>query len=88
MSIEIFTRRGCPACPAVLAYCEKRFGEFAWINCDSADGLELARARGVVSTPPAIFYDSDGNERARYHSVSELKAAMEAQEAREAADGV
>ena len=75
MSIEIFTRRGCPACPAVLAYCEKRFGEFAWINCDSADGLELARYRGVASTPTAIFFDGKGAEIGRFHSVDEIRKA-------------
>ena len=77
MKIEVFTRRGCPNCPAVLAYCEKRFGEIEWVNCDSEGGMELARARGVQSVPTAVFFDSDGAELARCRSVAEIKKAEE-----------
>ena len=76
MKYELFTRRHCPNCPPVKEYCAARF-EGEAIDCDTEAGLDFARARGVQSTPTAIFYDSGGQERARYHSISELKAAME-----------
>ena len=76
MRYELFTRGDCPNCQPAKEYCEARF-EGEAIDCGTDAGLDFARARGVASTPTAIFYDSGGRERARFHSVSELKSAME-----------
>ena len=75
MRYELFTRNTCPNCPAVKDYCAAHF-EGETIDCDTEAGLELARARGVSSTPTAIFYDDAGAETGRFHSVNEIKAAV------------
>lgn len=75
MRYELFARRQCPNCPPVKEYCAARF-EGEVIDCDTEAGLDFARARGVSATPTAIFYDGDGAEVARAHSVKEIRVAL------------
>ena len=75
MRYELFARRQCPSCPAVKEYCAAHFGGEV-VDCDTAAGLDFARARGVQSTPTAIFYDGGGAEIGRFHSVPEIRAAF------------
>ena len=75
MRYELFARRHCPNCPPVKEYCKAHF-EGEAIDCDTEAGLDFARARGVSSTPTAIFYDDAGAEAGRFHSVREIRAAL------------
>ena len=75
MRYELFTRRRCPNCPPVREYCAAYF-EGEMIDCDTEAGLDFARARGVASTPTAIFYDDEGAEIARAHNVQEIKTSL------------
>ena len=77
MRYELFTRKKCPGCPPVKDYCAARF-EGEVIDCDTKVGLDFARARGVSSTPTAIFYDDAGAEIARAHGVKEIRVALAA----------
>ena len=72
MTVDVFAREGCPECPAVVGYCMSRF-EGMIVNCDSEGGLALAREKGVSHTPTAIFYDDEGREAARAHSLLEIR---------------
>ena len=75
MKYELFARKHCPSCPPMKEYCKAHF-EGEAIDCDTEAGLDFARARGVSSTPTAIFYDDEGAEIARAHSVQEIRVAL------------
>ena len=72
MTVDVFTRAGCPECPAVAEHCAARF-ECRIVACETEEGLSLAREKGVTHTPTAIFYDDEGREAARAHSLPEIR---------------
>lgn len=72
MTYRIFTRKGCPNCPVVKERMLERFGEGEMIDCDTEEGLEVARADKVSSTPTVIFYDDKGEELGRAHTLSDI----------------
>ena len=76
MTVDVFTRAGCPNCPAVAEHCAARF-ECRFVDCDSEEGLELAREKGVTHTPTAIFYDESGAELARADTLVAIKQLEE-----------
>ena len=48
------------------------------IDVDSEEGLARAAELGVFAAPTVIFYDENGAETARAHSVKELKTILKA----------
>ena len=46
------------------------------IDVDSEEGLAKAASLGVFAAPTVIFYDENGTETARAHSVKELKSIL------------
>lgn len=70
---EIYTRKTCPNCPPVKNFMEKTNFPGKSVDVDSAEGLAEAAEKGVFAAPTVIFYDKDGNEKARGHSIEELE---------------
>lgn len=71
---ELYVRDTCPNCPPVKDECERFPFAGERINVDSEDGFVRASQAGVLSAPTVIFYDADGNETGRAHTVKELRA--------------
>ena len=46
------------------------------IDVDTDEGLRIAAAKGVFSAPTVIFYDENGTEIARAHSVEDIKTSI------------
>lgn len=76
-SYLLFTRRSCPNCPAVRDYLEGTGLLGREADVDSPQGLELARAYGVLSCPTAVLRDLEDREVYRAYSVTELRAFLE-----------
>ena len=76
VSYELFTRKTCPNCPPVKNYLAGIDMKGINIDVDSEEGLARAAELGVFAAPTVIFYDEDGTETARAHSVKELKAIL------------
>lgn len=73
---EFFMRKTCPNCPPVKAFMEKLPMEGTVIDVDTDEGLRQAAAKGVFSAPTVIFYDQQGTEISRAHSVDDIKAIL------------
>lgn len=73
-ALEVYTRRTCPHCPPVKAYCNELDIPVSYIDADTEEGLKAAAAHGVRSCPAVIMYDQAENEVARAYSVAELQA--------------
>ena len=71
---ELYVRKTCPNCPPVKECCSNLPLSGSQIDVDSAEGFAKASSNGVVSAPTAIFFDADGNEVGRAHSVKEIQA--------------
>ena len=71
-SFEIFTRKTCPNCPPVKEYMANIPLNRVDIDVDTEEGIARAGELGVFAAPTVIFFDANGNEVARAHSVSEL----------------
>lgn len=71
---ELFVRKTCPNCPPVKECCTNLPLSGAQIDVDSEEGREAAINMGILSAPTVIFYDSEGNEVSRAHSVREIRA--------------
>ena len=78
-SYELFTRKTCPNCPPVKDYMASVDMHGVNIDVDSEEGLARASELGVFAAPTVIFYDENGVETARAHSVKELKTILKAE---------
>jgi ribonucleoside-triphosphate reductase len=78
VSYELFTRKTCPNCPPVKDYMAGVEMNGVNIDVDSEEGLARAAELGVFAAPTVIFYDENGAETARAHSVKELKTILKA----------
>lgn len=76
---ELFMRKTCPNCPPVKEYCGRLDLTGEHLDVDSADGYARASAYGIFSAPTVIFFDKNGNEITRAHTVNEMKTALSAQ---------
>ena len=75
---ELFMRKSCPNCPPVKEFCSKLEMTGEQLDVDSAEGFARASAYGIFSAPTVIFFDADGNEINRAHSVNEIKEVLSA----------
>lgn len=71
-SFEIFTRKTCPNCPPVKEYMANVALNRVDIDVDTEEGIARAGELGVFAAPTVVFFDANGNEVARAHSVAEL----------------
>ena len=71
---ELFVRKTCPNCPPVKECCTNLPMSGTQIDVDTEEGIARAGAYGVFSAPTVIFFDREGNEVARAHSVKEIRA--------------
>ena len=69
---ELYIRKTCPNCPPVKECCANLSISGEQIDVDSAEGFSRASTAGVFSAPTAIFFDAEGTEIARAHSVNEI----------------
>ena len=69
---EIFTRKTCPNCPPVKEYMSKVSLRRIDIDVDTDEGIARAGELGVFAAPTVVFFDENGNEVSRAHSVAEL----------------
>lgn len=74
---ELFTRKTCPNCPPVKEFMKGVSLSGKNIDVDTEDGLLEAAEKGVFASPTVILYDTNGNEKARAHSVEELSVIFE-----------
>ena len=74
MKALLFYREHCPNCPPVKEYMAKHYSgiEVEAVNCDTEDGMKMARDRWVMSTPTVIMVNDDDEELWRTRSVGEL----------------
>lgn len=72
--LEVYTRRTCPNCPPVKAYCNELDIPVRYIDADTEEGLKAAAAQVVRSCPAVIMYNTEEKEIARAYSVADLKA--------------
>ncbi|ULQ59778.1 hypothetical protein K7I13_15230 [Brucepastera parasyntrophica] len=77
---EIFFRKTCPNCPAVKEYCANLPISGEQIDVDTEGGFRRAQEFGIYSAPTAIFFDNDGKEIARAHSVQEIRTLIPVKE--------
>jgi ribonucleoside-triphosphate reductase len=73
-SYLLFTKNACPNCPPVRSYLQTLPLSGREITVDGEEGMEEARARGVMAAPTVIVFDSQGDELARACSRAELEA--------------
>lgn len=71
--LEMYTRKTCPNCPPISAYCSNLDMPVHAIDVDSAEGFARAKENDVRSAPTVLLFDNAGNEIARAHSVAELE---------------
>ncbi len=71
---ELYVRSTCPNCPPVKECCANLPYSGEQIDVDSAEGLARAEVWGVFSAPTVIFFDNEGNEAGRAHSVKQIRA--------------
>jgi ribonucleoside-triphosphate reductase len=76
VSYKLYTRERCPNCPPVKAYMDKVEIEGHSIDVDTEEGLADAAENGVFATPTVIFYNANGVECARSHTVEELSIVL------------
>lgn len=69
---EVYTKKGCPNCPAVLKVLEDVPFKREYIDVGDDAGLKQAAVHGVMASPTVIFYNGD-TEVARCHSAGELE---------------
>ena len=77
-SFEIFTRKTCPNCPPVKDYMANVALNRVDIDVDTEEGIARASELGVFAAPTVVFFDAEGNEVARAHSVAELAEILPA----------
>lgn len=70
---ELYTRDKCPNCPPVCNYMKSIIMNGTIIDVDTEEGLSHAARNGVFASPTVIFYNADGTEIHRSHSVEELE---------------
>lgn len=73
---ELYVRKTCPNCPPVKKFMSNIEMSGKTIDVDTDEGLNSAATNGVFSSPTVIFYDKDGTETIRCHSVEELQKAF------------
>lgn len=73
---DFFMRKTCPNCPPVKSFMAEVEFKGNIIDVDTDEGLREAAAKGVFSAPTVIFYDKNGNETGRGHTVEEIKNVM------------
>lgn len=73
ISFEIYTKKTCPNCPPVKNYVSELNMKGLFIDVDTDEGLSTAAKKGVFATPTVIFYNEDGIETCRCHTVEELE---------------
>ncbi len=73
ISFEIYTKKTCPNCPPVKNYVSNLNMKGLFIDVDTDEGLSTAAKKGVFATPTVIFYNEDGIETSRCHTVEELE---------------
>lgn len=69
---EVYTKDGCPNCPAVLKFLEDVPFACEYIDVATSKGLKKAGSNGVFSSPTVIFYNGK-EELNRCHSVKDLE---------------
>jgi ribonucleoside-triphosphate reductase len=72
-SYRFFFRQTCPNCPPVKALLPETGIPGTAVNVDLPEGMADAARFDIVSAPTVIFFDAAGRERARIHSVEELR---------------
>lgn len=72
VSFEIFTRKTCPNCPPVKEYMANVSLNRVDVDVDTEEGIARAGELGIFAAPTVVFFDAEGNEVARAHSVAEL----------------
>ncbi|HOX33436.1 MAG TPA: anaerobic ribonucleoside-triphosphate reductase [Spirochaetales bacterium] len=72
----VFTRAACPNCPPVKNYVVGSGLPATFVDVDLAEGLELARRHGVLSTPTVLGLDAEGRELFRALDLGQLKAGL------------
>lgn len=82
---ELFVRKTCPNCPPVKECCTNLPLSGKITDVDTEEGLVRAEECGIVSAPTVIFYDAQGTEVARAHSVKQIRAIPALSMAAEAA---
>lgn len=73
---ELYVRKTCPNCPPVKKFMSNVQMSGKIIDVDTNEGLDSAATNGVFSSPTVIFYDENGTETNRCHSVEELQKAF------------
>ena len=76
VSFEIFTRKTCPNCPPVKEFMANVALNRVDIDVDTDEGIARAGELGVFAAPTVVFFDAEGNEVARAHSVAELSEIL------------
>lgn len=76
-SYEFYVRKTCPNCPPVKEYMSTVNLSGNTIDVDTNNGLTQAAEKGVFASPTVIFYNAEGAEIARAHSVQELTGILE-----------
>jgi hypothetical protein len=70
--ILVFTKEHCPNCPPVKNLVVSSGIKAVFIDADGAEGLELARDHGIMSTPTVLGFDAEGRESFRAFDVKGL----------------
>lgn len=73
VSIELFTKKTCPNCPAVIDFCKNLNVQLTTCSVETPENEQRAKEKAVRSAPTVICYDSDGKEVVRAYSVEDLQ---------------
>jgi hypothetical protein len=74
--VLVFTRAACPNCPPVKNYVVESGMKAIFVDVDEAEGLELARERGILATPTVLGLDAEGREAFRAFDVASLRTQI------------
>lgn len=71
---ELYVRKTCPNCPPVKECCTNLSLSGEQIDVDTDEGFTRAASLGIFSAPTVIFFDENGAETGRAHSVKEIRS--------------
>lgn len=63
MKLKLFTKPGCPKCPAAKELVDSVGNPVEYYNIEEVDGLTEATYYGIASTPSILVLDDNDNEQ-------------------------
>lgn len=77
MKLKLFTKPGCPKCPAAKELVGSVGKPVEYYNIEEVDGLTEATYYGIASTPSIVVLDDNDNEQIAWRGTVPSKEELE-----------